>query len=374
MTALDLRAGARLATSTPIFGTLVLLLAASLPLWFIRTNFILSVATLTLIFMAASLGWNIISGFGGQISFGHSIFFGLGAYTTVLLQVRYELNAWLGVLLGALLALAVALFLGWVTLGLRGIYFALATFASTLVFAILTGHYDKFTGGEVGLTVPLQENNPGNFSFDSRLWYYYIALLLAAGAFTAGHLVLRSRLGLQLRGIQADQEAARACGVLAFRVKLTGLGISAVIAALAGSVYIQYVRFIDPHSAFGAAVATQIAVIAFVGGAGRLWGPVIGAVLLVPLQQLLNSGLSAYPPGFNLMVYAVVILVILWVEPRGIMSMPWRRWASGAPWSRRRSSGDANGRPRLPGTAPGQPELREQPEQPSPTATPRSTP
>lgn len=374
MRALDLRAGTRLVTATPALGALVLILMASLPLWFIRTNFILSVATLTLIFMAASLGWNIISGFGGQISFGHSIFFGLGAYTTVLLQVRYEVNAWLGVLIGALLALAVALFLGWVTLSLRGIYFALATFASTLVFAILTGHYDKFTGGEVGLTVPLRENSPANFSFDKPLWYYYLALVLAAAAFTVGHLVLRSRLGLQLRAIQADQDAARACGVMAFKVKLTGLGISAVIAALAGSVYVQYVRFIDPQSAFGAAVATQIAVIAFVGGAGRLWGPVIGAVLLVPLQQLLNSGLSAYPAGFNLMVYAVVILVILWVEPRGIMSMPWRRWASRAAWWRRPGGGGASGPPGLHDTERWRAEDPQRPEQPSPTAAPRNIP
>lgn len=326
MSTFNARRAVDLARTTPIFGTAVLIVVASLPLWFIQTRFILSVATLTLIFMAASLGWNIISGFGGQISFGHSIFFGVGAYTTVLLQTNYGVNAWLGVVVGALLAVAVGLFLGWVTLGLRGIYFALATFASTLVFAILTGHFDEFTGGEVGLTVPLLGDDPANFSFANRLWYYYIALILAALAFLVCHLVLRSRLGLQLRAIQADQDAARACGVMAFRVKLTGLALSAVIAALAGAVYIQYVGFIDPHSAFGAAVATQIAVIAFVGGAGRLWGPVLGAVLLVPLQQLLNSGLAAYPSGFNLVVYGVVILVILLMDPRGIMSMPWARW------------------------------------------------
>ncbi|MDP9429511.1 MAG: branched-chain amino acid ABC transporter permease [Actinomycetota bacterium] len=353
---------AEVVRSTPVLGTAVLVLVASLPLWFIQTRFVLSVATLTLIFMVASLGWNIISGFGGQISFGHSIFFGIGAYTTVLLQARYGVNAWLGVALGALLALAVALFLGWVTLGLRGIYFALATFASTLVFAILTGHFDEFTGGEVGLTVPLLDPSPANFSFENRLWYYYIALVLAALSFIVCHLVLKSRLGLQLRAIQADQDAAQACGVMAFRVKLVGLGMSAVIAALAGSVYIQYIGFIDPHSAFGAAVATQIAVIAFVGGAGRLWGPVIGAVLLVPLQQLLNSGLAAYPSGFNLVVYAIVILVILWAEPRGIMSMPWGRWTS-------RLRGRRAG-PHTPAGAGGPPRPAEQPEQSSAMSVP----
>jgi branched-chain amino acid transport system permease protein len=315
----------RLLRSTGGLGVVVLVLVASLPLWFIQTNFVLSVATLTLIFMAASLGWNVISGFGGQISFGHSIFFGLGAYTTAILQVHYHLNAYLGVLVGVVVAVVLAVLLGVVTLRLRGIYFSLATFALTLVFAILTGHYEGFTGGEVGLTLPLLGDAPGQFSFENKVNFYWIAMVLAALAFVATWLVLRSRLGLQLRAIQADQEAAQASGVLAFRVKLTGLVISAVPAALAGSVYIQYVGFIDPDSAFGATLATQIAVIAFVGGAGKLWGPVVGAVILVPLQQLLNSSLSAYPAGFNLVVYALVVLVILWLEPRGIMSMRIRR-------------------------------------------------
>jgi branched-chain amino acid transport system permease protein len=315
----------RVARSTGGLGIAVLLLVASLPLWFIQTQFVLSVATLTLIFMAASLGWNVISGFGGQISFGHSIFFGLGAYTSAILQADFGVNAYLCLVLGVVVAVVVAVALGAVTLRLRGIYFSLATFALTLVFAILTGHYEDFTGGEVGLTLPLLGDAPGQFAFEDKLAYYYVALVLAAAAFVVTWLVLRSRLGLQLRAIQADQDAAQASGVLAFRVKLIGLAISAVLGALAGSVYVQYVGFIDPDSAFGAALATQIAVIAFVGGAGKLWGPVLGAVLLVPLQQLLNSQLSAYPAGFNLVVYALVVLVILWIEPRGIMSMRWRR-------------------------------------------------
>lgn len=316
--------------STGRLSLFALLLTASLPLWFIQTNYILSVAILTLVFMAASLGWNIISGFGGQISFGHSIFFGLGAYTTALLQTRYQVNAYVGLVLGTVIAVTVAALLGWLTLRLRGIYFALSTFALTLVFTILFGHYDSFTGGHVGLTLPLVGNDPKSFSFENPLYYYYIALVLAAAAFVVTWLVLRSRLGLQLRAIQADEDAAQACGVMAFRVKLIALVLSAMPTAVAGSVYMQYVSFIDPESAFGAAIATQIAVIAFVGGAGKLWGPVIGAIVLVPLQQLLNSQLSAYPAGFNLVVYALVIIVVLWIEPRGLMSMRWTRRRRGA--------------------------------------------
>lgn len=321
--------------STWKLSLVVLALTASLPLWLIQSNYVLSVATLTLVFMTASLGWNIISGFGGQISFGHSIFFGIGAYATTILQARYEGNAYVGLGIGLVTAAVVAGLLGWLTLRLRGIYFALSTFALTLVFAILTGHYAGFTGGEVGLTLPLKaENNLLTFSFSNQLYYYYLAMALAAAAFAVTWAVLKSRLGLQLRAIQADQEAAQACGVMAFRVKLVALMLSAVLAAAAGFLYVQYIGFIDPESAFGVAVATQIAVIAFVGGAGKLWGPVLGAALLVPLQQLLNSQLSAYPAGFNLVVYGLVILVVLSIEPRGLMSMRWTR--------RRRSGGDSD--------------------------------
>lgn len=312
--------------STWKLGVVVLLLTASLPLWLIQTNYVLSVATLTLIFMTASLGWNIISGFGGQISFGHSIFFGIGAYATAILQARYEGNAYVGLAIGLVTAAVVAGLLGWLTLRLRGIYFALSTFALTLVFAILTGHYVDFTGGQVGLTLPLKAaDDLGAFTFSNRLYYYYLAMILAAAAFVFTWMVLRARLGLQLRAIQADQEAAQACGVKAFKVKLIALIMSAVLAAFSGFMYVQYIGFIDPGSAFGAAVATQIAVIAFVGGAGKLWGPVLGAALLVPLQQLLNSQLSAYPAGFNLVIYGLVILVVLSIEPRGLMSLRWTR-------------------------------------------------
>lgn len=305
-------------------GAAVLLLVASLPYWLIQTSFVLSIATLTLVFMAASLGWNIISGFGGQISFGHSIFFGLGAYSCAIMEGRYHTSAWIALLVGVGFTLAVCCVLGSVTFRLKGIYFGLATYALTLMFALLFGHFN-YTGGEVGLTLPLGEPSFAAMRFGSKLGYYYLALILASIGFAVGLLVIRSRLGIQLQAIQADEDAARASGVIAFRVKLIALFISATITTLAGAVYMQYIGFVDPNSVFGPYVATQIAVIAFVGGSGRVWGPVIGAVILVPLQQTLNTSLSSLPAGVNLVFYAIVVIVILWIEPRGILAMRWRR-------------------------------------------------
>ena len=307
-----------------VLGPIILILLISLPFWLIQSQFILSVCTISLIFMTAALGWNIISGFGGQISFGHSIFFGLAAYTSAIWQSRYGGNAWVGMVFGIVVAMVVALLFGWVTLRLRGIFFALASFAITLTFLALAAHFDDFTGGHVGLTLPIYGASPANFSFENRLAYYYAAIVCAAIAFVVGWIVLRSRLGLQLRSVKADQDAAKACGVKATQVKMTGLLISAALTGLAGVMYLQYIRYIDPDSAFGANLATQIAVIAFVGGSGRLWGPVLGAALLVPLQQVLNSELSALPAGINLVIYGFVILIILLIEPRGLLALRWR--------------------------------------------------
>lgn len=310
-------------------GLVVLGIAATLPFWLIQSNFVLSVVTLTFIFMLASVGWNIISGFGGQISFGHSIFFGFGAYTTAILQSNIELNAWLGLLCGGLLATVVAALIGALTLRLRDIYFTLSTFALTLTFAILANHYGSLTGGAVGLTLPFGGTRPANFQFGNKLWYYYVALGFVVLGFLVAKAVLRSRLGLQLRAIKDDEDAARASGVASFRIKLATLCISAFVTAVSGAVYMQYVGFIDPESAFGATVATQIAILGLVGGAGTLWGPILGAAILVPLQQLLNSSLSNLPSGVNLIVYAVVFIVILWVDPRGLVSIlrrVYRQW------------------------------------------------
>jgi branched-chain amino acid transport system permease protein len=306
---------------TALTGSGLLVVALSLPFWFIQTQFILTIATLSFIYMSAAIAWNIISGYGGQTSFGHSIFFGIGAYAPALFFSKIDVNTWVDIVIGAVIAAIVAVLLGLLTFRTRGIYFALATFALTLVFQILAVHFDGLTGGAVGLTVPTGANGFAQFRFGNKLWYYYAAIVLASIILVISYLVHRSALGLKLRAVRDDQEAARASGVRVFRVKLIALALSGFLTAFAGAMYFEFVGFIDPTSAFGATIATQIALLAIVGGAGTLWGPVLGAAVFVPLQQVLQPLLSAFPAGFNLVIYAVIVILILWLNPKGLLAI-----------------------------------------------------
>lgn len=299
----------------------VLLLAASAPFWLIQTAFTLTLLTTTLIFMAAALAWNIISGFGGQLSFGHSAFFGLGAYTSTLLYIHFDISPWIGMLPAGLVAVVAAGVIGLPSFRLRGIYFTLVTFTVTLILAILAGHFDGLTGGHVGLSVPFQRHAPAVMQFENKIWFYYLGLALAGTAFAAAAAVRRSRLGYWLRAIRDDELAADASGVNVFRAKMAALGVSAFLTALAGVLYVQFSLFIDPQGAFGLATASLIALPAIAGGIGTLWGPVVGALLLVPLEQIVEDRIEGAPPGLSLVVYSAIIIAIVLLDRGGVVSL-----------------------------------------------------
>lgn len=293
----------------------------TLPYWLLHDSFWLTVGTEALVYMAAASAWNILSGFGGQTSFGNSIFFGIGAYCVALLPVKHGWNPWLALLVGAVLAALVSVAIGGLMFRTRGIYFALGTFALTLILQILAEYYQGITGGDVGITSSAVGGGLTEF-YMSGTGYYYTALVLVVIVVFVAHRVLHSTLGLSLRGVRDDERAAAACGVRIFRVKVVGFAITAGLTALAGGLYFQVVGFIDPTSAFGQTVATEIAVLAIVGGGGTIVGPIIGAVILVPLQQSLGSGaLVSLPNGLSLVIYGAIIVGILWWDPRGIVQL-----------------------------------------------------
>lgn len=305
----------------------LLVLTASLPFWFIQTFFMLEVATLTLIFMSAAIAWNLISGYGGQLSFGHSIFFGVGAYTTALLFIRAGVSPWIGLLAGGVVAAVIAVILGYPAFRLRGIYFTLVTFTVTLIFEILARHFASFTGGDVGLPIPLRGSPIASFQFENRLWYYYVALILVAIYLMVSRVVYGSRLGFFLRSIRDDEGAAQASGVNVLRTKMITFVLSAFLTAVAGTLYLQFAFFIGPQTAFGLETAVLIALPAIAGGLGTVWGPVIGAAVLIPLQQGLSLSFSDLPPGVGLILYAVVVIVIMLLDPRGMHSLGERMMA-----------------------------------------------
>jgi len=290
-----------------------------LPL-FITSRFWLGFWTTTLFFALLGQSWNILGGYGGQVSFGHAVFFGTGAYVSAVLQVRFGLDAWTSAAIAVAAGALVGAFIGALSFryGLRGSYFALVTLAFAEVFRVLVNAWD-FTGSGFGMLVPMK---PGaaSLQFADRTWFYYAILLLVVLAYAITWRVERSRFGAYLLAIRENEDAARALGINAFRIKLAAITLSGAMAAVAGVFYIQYYLFVDSHVGYGPAMSVNALLAPLIGGAGTVLGPLIGAIALGSLAEL-TSALLGKQPGVNLLAYGVLLLVILRFLPNGLMGL-----------------------------------------------------
>ncbi|RPH60517.1 MAG: branched-chain amino acid ABC transporter permease [Burkholderiales bacterium] len=264
--------------------------------------------------------WNMLGGYGGQFSFGHALFFGTGAYVQAIAQMQGGLNPWTALVLAVVAAAAVGLFLGALSFryGLRGSYFALVTLAFAEVFRILAVSVD-FTGGGVGLMVPLQEG-VANLQFASRKGYIALVLGFVVAALLVTSWMRHSRFGARLQAVRDNEDAARAVGVDPFRTKLGAIGLSGAFMGGAGAFYVQVFQYIDPAIAFGPHVSVEALVGAIVGGMGTLWGPLLGAAVLHLLADLTRN-LFGQLPGINMVVYGTVLVLIVMFLPQGLSGM-----------------------------------------------------
>ena len=298
---------------------IIIICLAVLPL-FIESRFWLGFWTTTLFFALLGQSWNILGGYGGQVSFGHAVFFGTGAYVSAVLQVRLGLDAWTSAAIAVAAGALVGAFIGALSFryGLRGSYFALVTLAFAEVFRVLANAWD-FTGSGFGMLVPMK---PGaaNLQFADRSWFYYAILLLVVLAYALTWRVERSRFGAYLLAIRENEDAARALGINAFRIKLAAITLSGAMAAMAGVFYIQYYLFVDSHVGYGPAMSVNALLAPLIGGAGTVLGPLIGAVALGSLAEL-TSLLLGKEPGVNLLAFGVLLLVILRFLPNGLMGL-----------------------------------------------------
>jgi branched-chain amino acid transport system permease protein len=289
-----------------------------------------SVAVRVLIFALLSIGWNVMSGFGGMFSFGHAAFFGLGAYTSAWLLVEKDVSPWIGMVAGMVLAALFGMLVGFLALRyrLKGAYFALSTFAFAEMLRLFAINSD-FVNRAVGYNVPLRPEaswvymqfEPGSAD------YFWIALGLTALALVVSILFLRSRAGRFTVAVRDDEDAAAALGVNVMRSKLLAIALSAAISSVAGAFYVQYYFFIDPAGAFGPAVSIQAILPAVIGGVATIWGPVIGAAILGPLNDVTATLLRNPPPGLaflqgraglDVIVYAVLLILIVLLLPQGV--------------------------------------------------------
>jgi ABC-type branched-subunit amino acid transport system ATPase component/ABC-type branched-subunit amino acid transport system permease subunit len=272
---------------------------------------------LTLVFLWAAMGlaWNIISGYAGQISFGHQVFFGIGAYVTVLLVVKAGLSPWIGMIAAVAVAVVAAVLIGIPTFRLAGIYFGLATLAYPLIFRIVMDWL-----GYQEVAIPMKREQPGWFmQFTEPRSFDLLALVVLAATLALSRLIETSRLGYQLRAIKENEQAAEAMGVDSFRCKMAAYMLSAAPAAVVGAVYIHAILFIvTPEAVFGLLVVSQTLVVALVGGTGTLWGPLIGAALMVPVSEILDTTVGDRLPGIQGVVYGAALMLITLYAPEGL--------------------------------------------------------
>jgi branched-chain amino acid transport system permease protein len=298
---------------------IVVAVLAAVPL-IVHSNTTLNFLVVTLLIALAGQGWNILGGYGGQYSFGHAAFFGTGAYVTAILQVRYGVNAWPGFAAGIAAGALVGAVIGALTFraGLRGSYFALVTLAFAEVLRIIAS-VAPITGAGVGTLIKL-DLHASAFQFESRAVFYWVILALLAVSLVIARVIELTRFGAWLIAVRENEDAARALGVDAFKVKLGAMTISAAITAAAGCFYAQYFLFIDSGIAYGTRMSIEALLTPIIGGAGTVFGPLVGALVVKALGEAATT-VAGDAPGLNLIVYGCVLVLVIAFAPRGLIGL-----------------------------------------------------
>jgi branched-chain amino acid transport system permease protein len=297
----------------PILGIAIL----AYPLMF-STAFQQRLGALVLLYAIGASAWNIVGGYAGLISVGHAVFFGCGAYGALASYQYLGLPPIGGLPIGVVVSVIIAVIIGVPTLRLSGHYFSMATIAVAELVR-LTVSNTELLGGAQGLSGPPVPRTLLDLSFISALPYYYFFAAVLAALLGFTWRMERSRIGYYLRAIRDSERAARSLGVSTPRYKLYAYMVSAAFTAVAGALYAVMFGFVDPESGLGILISVKMLIMAALGGAGLLLGPLVGAVILVPLEELSNSLLGGAGSGLTFVVYGAIVMVIARLQPGGIL-------------------------------------------------------
>jgi len=284
---------------------------------------------LTLLWAGVAMGWNILGGYAGQLSIGHAAFFGMGAYVSTLLYINYGLSPWIGMLIGGLMAGGFAFLLGLITLRLRGPFFVLATIAFAEVIRISAISWRSLTRGSLGILIPF------NLGFWNMIWrgkdaYIWLTLVYMLLVYIVCRTIESRKFGYYLVALRENNPAALALGIDTAKMKARAAFISAFITAIGGSIYAQYIMFVEPSTVFGIMCSVQMSLIAIIGGLGIAGGPIFGAFLLIPLSTFFRGALTKYS-GLNGLVYGFVLVFVILFMREGLLpkiSELWERWGN----------------------------------------------
>jgi branched-chain amino acid transport system permease protein len=267
--------------------------------------------------------WNISGGFAGQLSFGHVAFFGVGAYASTIVQLRLGWSPWLGLPAAALAGAVVGGVIAGLSFraGLKGSYFALITLAFAEVLRIVTNSV-SFTGGGLGLLIPMKAS-AANFQFAERSGFYFVILLMAALSVALAEWLRRSRFGAQLAAIRENEDSAKALGINVFREKVKVMLLSGAIGGMGGCFFAQYFLYIDPLVVFGVDKSVEMLLVSMIGGAGTVYGPLVGALLLAFISDI--TRVLTQVQGLSLVLYGSLLVVIIAYLPNGLIDLFKRR-------------------------------------------------
>jgi branched-chain amino acid transport system permease protein len=286
-------------------------------------DYYLNIIVMTFLWAALSGAWNLMAGYGGLVSLGQSAFFGIGAYTTAVLYATFGISPWIGLVCGVILTTSTAVLISWPCFRLRGAFFSLATLVFPIVMEILANNWNSVTRGSSGIALPFKPSF-GNFIFESRWAYVLASFVLMMVVLGVTQWIHRGRLGLYLIAMRDDQDAAESMGVEPVKIKLIITMISASLTSVGGFFYAQYILFLDPPSVFSINISVQIALFSLIGGLGTPFGPIVGSLIMTPLDGALSAFLGGGP---RLLIYGSVLLAVVLMAPQGVVGTftAWRK-------------------------------------------------
>jgi len=326
-----------------IIAALVLAIGIIIPLLLDEYPYYIHIFILVLLFGYLATAWGLV-GQSGQLSFGHAVFVGLGGYTSTILFMDYGVTPWLGMFGGVIVATLVGLIIGYPTLRLRGPYFALATLAFGLILQTYVVNTQKLgpinLRGAMGLLLPLKNGGdaPAFFQFASKMPYYYTALAMLVLVVLLSYVLNSTRIGYYWTAIRSDQDAAESLGINAGRYRLLAFLLSCALTALGGTLWAQYFHYINPERGMALSLSIEIVLVGVVGGWQTVTGPMIGAIVIIPIGELIRAELGGGYAGLHAFIYGLILVgVILWfpqgLNPlvmKGIKGLQDRLWSRGA--------------------------------------------
>ena len=280
----------------------------------------LTIAISVLLFAGWATSWDLLGGWNGQVSLGHASFVGLGAYFVAIGEGQFGLAPWWTMAMAAAVAAVLAYFWGWLTFSLRGPYFSLSTIAVAEILRLVAINEEWLSGGATGVFIATL---PEPFGIDlfSRTAQFYMALAFATVVIATVIVISRARFGYQLRAVREDEDSAMAAGIDPTATKLKAFMLSAALTSIGGGIYGIVLAFIEPHVIFALLLSVQIALTAIIGGRGTIWGPAVGAIVLIGAGEMFRTTFAEA----NMLIYGILILVVVLFVPRGIVGELARR-------------------------------------------------